>query len=71
VLAVSTIGSVIGYALLIGVENTKARLFAVCLVAFSTYPNIVLMLSWVAMNFVGYTSRYSGINSPDLISLPN
>ncbi|KAH8879326.1 MFS general substrate transporter [Thozetella sp. PMI_491] len=60
-LAISTAGAVVGYAMLIGVTNDKVRFFATCLVAFSSYPNIVLMLSWAAMNFVGYTRRGSAL----------
>lgn len=57
IMAISTIGAVIGYAMLVGVTNDKVRFFATCLVAFSMYPNIVLMLTWAATNFVGYTQR--------------
>ncbi|KAI0383994.1 putative pantothenate transporter [Hypomontagnella monticulosa] len=59
VLAVSTVGAVIGYAILIWVTNRDVRFAATCLVAFSIFPNTVLQLSWSAMSFVGYTRRGS------------
>ncbi|KAI1455775.1 putative pantothenate transporter [Annulohypoxylon moriforme] len=59
VLASSTIGAVIGYAILIWVTNRNVRFAATCLVAFSIYPSTVLQLSWGAMCFVGYTRRGS------------
>lgn len=49
--------AVVAYALLIGVDGTKARFAATCLLAFGTLANISLQLSWMAMNFVGYTRR--------------
>ncbi|KAI0882301.1 putative pantothenate transporter [Annulohypoxylon maeteangense] len=59
VLASSTIGAVIGYAILIWVTNRNVRFAATCIVAFSIYPSTVLQLSWGAMSFVGYTRRGS------------
>ncbi|KAI1136002.1 putative pantothenate transporter [Hypoxylon sp. FL0543] len=61
VLAVSTVGAVIGYAVLIWVHHRDVRFAATCLVAFSVYPNTVLQLTWAAMSFVGYTRRGSVI----------
>ena len=57
-LAASTVGGVVGYAILVAGTNDKLRFAATCLTAFSVYPNIVLTLSWCAMSFVGYTRRY-------------
>lgn len=57
-LAVSTLGAIVGYAMLVGVTNQKARFAGTCLAAFSVYPSVVLQLSWLAMSFVGYTRRY-------------
>ncbi|KAI2469786.1 putative pantothenate transporter [Annulohypoxylon bovei var. microspora] len=59
VLASSTVGAVIGYAVLIWVRHRDIRFAATCLVAFSIYPSTVLQLSWGAMSFVGYTRRGS------------
>lgn len=56
-LAASTILEIVGYAMLITLENREARFAAACLVAFSIFPKVVLILSWAAMNFVGYTRR--------------
>lgn len=56
-MAASTGGAIVGYALLLGIENNEARFGATCLVAFSVYPSVVLQLSWAAMNFIGYTRR--------------
>lgn len=56
-LAASSFVAVIGYALLIGLTGTKSRLAATCIVAFGTYPNIVLILPWLSMSIVGYTKR--------------
>ncbi|KAF2801054.1 MFS general substrate transporter [Melanomma pulvis-pyrius CBS 109.77] len=56
-LAASSFVAVLGYALLIGLTGTKARLAATCIVAFGSYPNIVLNLSWLAMSVPGYTKR--------------
>jgi Na+/melibiose symporter-like transporter len=56
-MAASTCGAIVGYSLLLGLENEKARFGATCLVAFSVYPSVVLQLSWAAMSFIGYTRR--------------
>lgn len=56
-LAASTCGAIIGYAVLLAVKNERVRFAATCILAFSIHPNIVLQLSWAAMNFVGYTRR--------------
>lgn len=56
-LAASTCGAIVGYAMLIAVEHERLRFAATCILAFSIHPNIVLQLSWTAMNFVGYTRR--------------
>ena len=56
-LALSTCGAIVGYALLLGIDNAHARFGATCLVAFSIYPNVVLQLAWASMSFVGYTRR--------------
>ncbi|EHK44574.1 hypothetical protein TRIATDRAFT_200050 [Trichoderma atroviride IMI 206040] len=55
--ALSTIGGIAGYAMLIGLENRDARFAATCIIAFCMYPKVVLVISWAAMNFVGYTRR--------------
>ncbi|EPE33570.1 MFS general substrate transporter [Glarea lozoyensis ATCC 20868] len=67
-LAVSSSISAIGYALLIGLTNDKARLAATCLVAFGAYPHIVLVLSWMAMSITGYTKRGAAIAMINMIS---
>ncbi|KAH8122978.1 MFS general substrate transporter [Trichoderma asperelloides] len=55
--ALSTVGGIVGYAMLIGIENRDARFAATCIIAFCMYPKVVLVLSWAAMNFIGYTRR--------------
>ncbi|KAI1405414.1 putative pantothenate transporter [Hypoxylon fuscum] len=59
VLAISSVASIVGYAILIWVKQRNARFAATCLVAFGVYPNTVLSLTWAAMSFVGYTRRGS------------
>ncbi|KAI0837111.1 putative pantothenate transporter [Hypoxylon sp. FL0890] len=61
ILAASTVGAVIGYAVLIWVRHRDVRFAATCLVAFSVYPNTVLQVTWAAMSFIGYTRRGSVI----------
>ncbi|KAI2604022.1 MFS general substrate transporter [Hypoxylon fragiforme] len=58
-LAASTVFGVIGYAILIWVQNRNVRFAATCLVAFSIFPYSVLQLTWSTMCFVGYTRRGS------------
>ncbi|KAI1079059.1 putative pantothenate transporter [Whalleya microplaca] len=60
-MAASTVGGVIGYAILIWVRNREVRFAATCLIAFSVYPSTVLYLTWGAMNFIGYTRRGSAL----------
>jgi hypothetical protein len=57
-LAISTIGAIVGYSILISMRQRNIQFFATCLVAFSMYPSIVLQLSWCAMCFPGYTQRW-------------
>ena len=56
-LAASSFVATLGYALLLGLTGTKARMFGTCVVAFGVYPNIVLNLSWLAMSVPGFTKR--------------
>jgi len=56
-LVASSFTGTVGYALLIGVTNNKARMAATGLVAFGLYPNVVLTLTWMAMSIAGYTKR--------------
>ncbi|KAI1375289.1 putative pantothenate transporter [Hypoxylon crocopeplum] len=58
-MAASTVGAVIGYAVLIWVKHRDVRFAATCLVAFSIFPNSVLQLTWGTMSFIGYTRRGS------------
>lgn len=67
-LAASTSGAIIGYALLLGIENNRARFATTCLVAFSVYPSVVLQLSWAAMSFIGYTRRGSSLAFTNIFS---
>ncbi|CAJ2512058.1 Uu.00g076830.m01.CDS01 [Anthostomella pinea] len=68
VLAGSTVGAVVSYAILIGATARNTRFGATCLLAFSIFPNPVLQLSWSAMNFVGYTRRGSALAFFNIIS---
>ncbi|KAJ5414610.1 hypothetical protein N7509_001237 [Penicillium cosmopolitanum] len=67
-MAASTCGAIVGYSLLLGLENDKARFGATCLVAFSVYPSVVLQLSWAAMSFIGYTRRGSSLAFTNIFS---
>lgn len=58
-LAASTCGGIVGYAMLVAIDDERARFAATCIVGFSIYPSIVLQLSWSAMCFAGYTRRYA------------
>ncbi|CZR67490.1 uncharacterized protein PAC_17389 [Phialocephala subalpina] len=58
-LAATNSFAVIGYALLITLTGTKARFAATCILAFGTFANVAIQLTWMAMNFVGYTRRGS------------
>lgn len=67
-LGASIVVSIVGYAILISVHNTKVLFFATCLVAFSAYPNIVLQLSWATLSFAGYTRRGASLAFFNMIS---
>jgi len=57
-LAASSVVSVVGYALLVGVKNNnRTRFAATCILAFGAYPNTVLVLTWLAVSITGYTKR--------------
>lgn len=56
-LAASSFVGALGYALLIGLTDRKARLAATGIIAFGIFPNIVLTLTWLAMSIAGYTKR--------------
>ncbi|TVY81958.1 putative transporter [Lachnellula suecica] len=57
--ALPNIFAVIGYALLIAVKGTKVRFAATCILAFGTFSNVAIQLTWITMNFIGYTRRGS------------
>ncbi|KAF4762116.1 hypothetical protein N7455_001423 [Penicillium solitum] len=67
-LALSTCGAIVGYAMLVAIENEHARFAATCIVGFSIYPTIVLQLSWSAMSFAGYTRRGSALAFMNIFS---
>jgi hypothetical protein len=56
-IAAASCFTITGYALLIGLENSKGRFAATCITAFGAFPVIILQLSWMSMNVVGYTRR--------------
>ncbi|KAI1340036.1 MFS general substrate transporter [Xylariaceae sp. FL0016] len=68
ILVASTAVAAAGYAILIATKNEKVQFAATCLVAFGTYPHLVLHLSWAAMNFIGYTRRGSALAFFNIIS---
>ncbi|KAI0479429.1 MFS general substrate transporter [Xylariaceae sp. FL0804] len=53
--------AVAGYALLVGSKDYRVQFAATTIVAFGVYPQIVLHLSWAALNFIGYTRRGSAL----------
>ncbi|CAK7224561.1 hypothetical protein SCUCBS95973_005558 [Sporothrix curviconia] len=67
-LGASIVVSIVGYAILIGVDKHKVQFFATCLVAFSAYPNINLQLSWATLSFSGYTRRGASLALFNIIS---
>ena len=60
--------SLLGYALLIGVTNNKARFAATCIIAFGLYSTIVLQLTWLAMVTAGYTNRGASLAFNNIFS---
>lgn len=56
------------YAMLIGLTSNVGRFVATCLAAASTYPNVVLVLSWTAINNPGYTYRASAAAIVNIVS---
>jgi predicted MFS family arabinose efflux permease len=47
----------VGYIMMIASSNSNVRFTGACLLAFGNYPGAVLIVTWMAMNVVGYTSR--------------
>jgi Na+/melibiose symporter-like transporter len=56
-LVAAQVWTCVGYALLIGLENHKARFAACCILAFGVFANVVLILVWVMSCTPGYTQR--------------
>ncbi|KAJ9154872.1 Mfs transporter protein [Pleurostoma richardsiae] len=57
IICVNSAIAAVGYALLLALDAPVPRLVAVCIVAASVYPNIVIVQAWTAINNPGYTSR--------------
>ncbi|KIW71768.1 hypothetical protein PV04_00005 [Phialophora macrospora] len=49
--------NVIGYAMLLGVKSTAAKVVATCFITSGMYPAVVLFLTWLAINTGGFTKR--------------
>jgi hypothetical protein len=47
----------IGYAMLLGVKSTAAKVVATCFITSGMYPAVVLFLTWLAINTGGFTKR--------------
>lgn len=60
--------SLLGYALLIGVTNNKARFAATCILSFGLYSTIILQLSWMTMATAGYTNRGASLAFNNIFS---
>ncbi|KAJ6153656.1 hypothetical protein N7470_006615 [Penicillium chermesinum] len=66
-MAVSAAGSIVGYALLLGLTENYARFAAACVVAVFIYPVTVLKLTWAAMGVVRYTRIGSALVSLNIV----
>ena len=49
--------SIIGYIILIVVENVKVKIFGTCLITTGLYPSVILLVAWLSINTGGYTKR--------------
>ena len=47
----------VGYIMMIVSTASSVRFTGACLLAFGNYPGAVLIISWMTMNIVGYTTR--------------
>lgn len=47
----------IGYAMLLGVKSTAAKIVATCFITSGMYPAVVLFLTWLTINTGGFTKR--------------
>lgn len=60
--------TIVGYILLLAVENYKARLAATCIVAFGVFSTIPVCSTWLTTNIAGYTRRGSAAAMINMIA---
>ncbi|KAJ5453418.1 uncharacterized protein N7458_004374, partial [Penicillium daleae] len=54
-LLASLVCQLVGYIMLVSSSNSNVRFTGACILAFGNYPGAVLIVTWMAMNVVGYT----------------
>ncbi|KAF7559022.1 hypothetical protein G7046_g5134 [Stylonectria norvegica] len=57
IVCINSATAAVGYALLLALENPIPRFVAICIVAASVYPNVVIVLTWTSINNPGFTNR--------------
>jgi MFS family permease len=56
-LLASLVFQMVGYIMMLGSSVPNVRFSGACILAFGNYPGAVLIVTWMAMNVVGYTRR--------------
>ncbi|XMA15216.1 hypothetical protein WAI453_008007 [Rhynchosporium graminicola] len=67
-LAVANSFTILGYTLLISLGSRQRQFAATCITAFGAFPSIILQMSWMVMNVVGYTNRGASLAYSNIFS---
>ncbi|CZT13753.1 uncharacterized protein RAG0_17250 [Rhynchosporium agropyri] len=67
-LAVANSFTILGYTLLISLGSRQGQFAATCITAFGAFPSIILQMSWMVMNVVGYTNRGASLAYSNIFS---
>ncbi|KAL2071939.1 hypothetical protein VTL71DRAFT_11282 [Oculimacula yallundae] len=67
-LAVANSFTILGYTLLVALKSRQGQFAATCITAFGAFPAIILQMSWMVMNVVGYTNRGASLAYSNIFS---
>ncbi|CAM1508887.1 Fc.00g026260.m01.CDS01 [Cosmosporella sp. VM-42] len=68
IICINSAIAAVGYALLLALEDPVGRFVAICIVAASVYPNVVIVQAWTSINNPGYTSRAAAVAITNMVS---
>ena len=68
IICINSAIAAVGYAMLLALKGSVPRLLAICILAASVYPNVIIVQAWTSINNPGYTSRAAAVAITNMVS---